>query len=206
MSKHLIVDDEDWLAVLARVEEPLLMSLAGNSAEGDWRLPAVVAGDQAREAWWRIYQVVRDGLAAAREHRLLAADGRRELAPLALVELAASDLQLLTAVARECTRALAGLGGDDLQELLAEIASTWSPYPSNPYADRPTAEDLVGDLVRVLTVLGLAPDADVAALTQVVGAGDRVLSREQEDAYARYARRWVKAQNGNELQLFALGV
>jgi hypothetical protein len=204
MSRHLIVDDEDWLAMLSRVEEPLLMSLAAYSGEGDWSLPAVVAGDEAREARWRIYQSVRDGLAAARQHRMLAADGRRELAPLAVVELAASDVQLLTAVARECSRALAGLGGDDLRELLQEIASTWSA-PASPYAARPTAEDLVGDVVRVLAVLGLPPDPDVTMLAEVVGEGDRVLTGEQEHAYTRYARRWVKAQDGSELQLFAFG-
>jgi hypothetical protein len=205
MSQHLIIDDEDWLAMLGRVEEPLLMSLAASTAEDGWRLPALVTGDQAREAWWRVYQLVRDGLAAARQHRLLAADRRRELAPLALVELAASDLQLLAAVARECCRALSGLGGDDLQELLGEIASTWRPYPSNPYAAQSTAEDLVGDLVRVQASLGLAPDADVTALIEVIGVGDRVLTEKQEQAYARYARRWVRAQDGSELQLFAFG-
>jgi hypothetical protein len=42
-------------------------------------------------------------------------------------------------------------------------------------------------------------------LAEVVGAGDRVLTDEQERAYARYARRWVKAQDGSELQLFAFG-
>jgi hypothetical protein len=65
-----------------------------------------------------IFQAVRDAFAAAERHRRLAADGYYELAPLALVEIAGADLEVLNRVIYECSRARAGLGTAELAELL----------------------------------------------------------------------------------------
>lgn len=203
MSVHLILDDEDWRGMLEAIEEPLLLQITGaprEPGEDDWRLPAVFAGREVVEAHWRIAKAVRSGLENAQRHRLLAADGRHEFAPLVAVELATADVDLLATVARECNRALAGLGDDDLWELLGEVAD-------------PGGRDvqvLVAELVKVLGPLRLPSDADTEALIEVIGtdtgARDQVLTVQQEQAYGRFARRWVRAMDGDSLQLFAFGV
>lgn len=212
---HLIPDDEDWFEMLRRIEEPLLWGLSG-AQDGDrvpmgsagWNLPAAVASDQAREAWWRVYQAVKDGLDVARRRRLLASDGRRELAPLALVDVADRDVDVLTKLGDECNRALAGLGSSDLAELLGQLAEGFQRQPS----------ELIADLIRVAATLRLAvaharasgedrlPDVDVLTAAIRGTTADLVLTPDQERAYARFARRWVAATEGDHLRLFALGV
>jgi hypothetical protein len=63
-------------------------------------------------------RAVRDAFAAAERHRLLAADGYYELAPLTLVEITGADLEVLNRVTYECSRARAGQGSAELAELL----------------------------------------------------------------------------------------
>lgn len=211
MTTHLVPDDEDWMALLQGLEEPLLIGVSGRPDDEGWKLPWILTSHQPREAWWRIYQAVRNSLAEARQRRLLAASGRRELAPLALAELADPDVGVLATVAEECNRALAGLGSRDLAELLHEVAGGFDTG----------AEQLVRDLARVVATLRLRLDArtgaedqlaDVDVLTAAVRStsGDETLTADQERAYGRFMRRWVEAMNGDAhdqaLRLFAYGV
>jgi hypothetical protein len=111
---HLVPVDEDWVALLDQIEEPLLMQLTGVQDHDSWELPDVFTGEFARDSWWRIRQAVRAAFERAERHRLLAPDGKFELAPLALVEIAKADV--LIDVAYECSRAQAGLGSADLAD------------------------------------------------------------------------------------------
>lgn len=209
---YLLPVDEDWFALLQRLEEPLLIDLCAPPSPGyqPWRLPPLFSSGRAREAWWRIYQAVRDGFDRARRRRLLAPDGKFELAPLLALELDPADVETLSGAARECSRALAGLGEDELAPALSQIAENWDAGGDR---QRDTSvQGLVADLLRVAQGLWLAGhlDPDGQLLLELVRGqhGDLVLTAGQERAYAKFVRRFLTAQGDDDetLRLWAMGV
>jgi hypothetical protein len=184
---HLIPVDEGWMAMLRQIEEPLLFHLVDAGQDDEWRLPHVLRGEVARDAWWRIFQAVRAAFAEAEHHRLLAAAGTYELAQLAVVEIAGADLEVLNKVAIGYASARAGVGGAELAELLADL----EPEPQTIGGANTGA---VQALVHVVNTLCLPPDGDMRLLVELVRRGigaDVVLAPAEEDAYRRYVRRWV---------------
>ncbi|MGR6970251.1 hypothetical protein ACU639_11660 [Streptomyces cynarae] len=177
-SVRLVVVDPELDAQCERVEQHLLVPLAGAPREGaDHALFA-----EGLAAFRRVRATLAE--AVARGPRVWTPNGRWEHEGLRVVQLPAEETDLLYALLRELSGALVA-----------------SPQPSGGVAaflgdvsaEGESATGLVGALARVLSMVDLAPDADTDVLftTLRTAAGDEEvrLSYAQEEAWQRLAHR-----------------
>ncbi|MPY61997.1 hypothetical protein [Streptomyces spongiae] len=183
MSVHLIVVDPDLDAQCERVEERLLVPLAGSiRGTGDDALCA-----DGLAAFRRIRTELTD--AVARGPRVWTPNGRWEHEGLRIARIPVRDTDVLYALLRELSAAL--VSPPDLPGPSGVVAALRATVPSTGPAED-TAVGLVGALARVLSLVDLAPDADTAALFAVLeaaGGEDVRLTYAQEDAWQRLAHR-----------------
>jgi hypothetical protein len=180
---RLIVVDPDLDAQCDRVEERLLVPLAGATrGTGDHALCA-----DGLAAFRRIRTALTD--AVARGPRVWTPNGRWEHEGLRIASIPARDTDVLYALLRELSAAL--LTEPDLSGPPGVVAALHGTIPSTrPTED--TAVGLVGALARVLSLVDLAPDADTTALFAVLEAADGEdvrLTYAQEDAWQGFAHR-----------------
>ncbi|MGW5665751.1 hypothetical protein ACWEWG_38015 [Streptomyces sp. NPDC003758] len=177
-SVRLVVVDPELDAQCERVEQHLLVPLAGAPREGcDHALFA-----DGLAAFRRVRAALAE--AVARGPRVWTPNGRWEHEGLRVVQLPTEETDLLYALLRELSGALVA-----------------SPQPSggvaaflgDASAEGESAAGLVGALARVLSMVDLAPDADTDVLftTLQTAAGDEDvrLSYAQEEAWQRLAHR-----------------
>lgn len=213
---RLVIDDGEAHALLWRSED-LLLQLAANEEHAEpgtesWHLPQPLAGRVALDALYRIWDapVLVDEQCHPSTGRTLAPDGRYEHAPLRLIPVDQHDIDLLFAAAATCNQALTP-GFDngsveyaDLRELLHAIEPDPDLWPNRNVPDTPGG--VVDPLVRLVTLLDLAPDTDIELLTQRLTTDNTannniVLSPNEEAAYQRFATRWVAIlSDGDPLQ------
>lgn len=180
---RLLPAEEHFLRDLFSLEEPLLIWLwettrdARAGADDVYELPAGLDGEQARDAWSRIFTVLPAGLRnewrALRTgqepeggNRIYGANGH-EHTPLYAVPVDQGDIDVLVELLDHCRKALARESGySDLHSILDE-AGEW--YGNAERADRPeTAEQVVGRLARAVAVLQLDHDGDLEMLLEAV--------------------------------------
>ncbi|KUF17410.1 hypothetical protein [Streptomyces silvensis] len=213
----LLPDDEDWLAQLMGMEEPLLMQLALNSraaAEGRedvWEMPADLDGAAVHDAFGRLYQAlpaplrhtaantgrsVPDSNRPAGTYTLYAPDGRYEYTPLYPADVDPDDVAVLAAALAHFRTALEGTDGTDLADFLQQMADEWSEPGRRREPDDGTR--LVDSFAHGLAVLQLPHQPDTEQLLDAVAAtapGSEavpariVLTEAQNDAYQRFMTR-----------------
>ncbi|MFJ8360047.1 hypothetical protein [Streptomyces sp. NPDC093984] len=176
-SVRLVVVDPELDAQCDRVEQRLLVPLAGAPREGcDHALFA-----DGLAAFRRVRATLAE--AVARGPRVWTPNGRWEHEGLRVVQLPAEETDLLYALLRELSGALVASpqpsGG--VAAFLGEVSSNGE-----------SAAGLVGALARVLSMVDLAPDADTEVLFTALkapGSEDVRLSYAQEEAWQRLAHR-----------------
>lgn len=184
--ERLIVVDGELTDQLDLVGRCLLTPLADPGTVAG--RPPVTDPAAASEALRRLTETVSE--AVARGPRVWAPNGRWEHAGLRLVRLSSADVDVLYAVLRELSGALAAPAPADgdagapgrLTALLAELATAAGQTPAA----------LVGALARVLATVDLVPDGDTALLALALRAADGEdvrLTSEQEEAWQRLAHR-----------------
>ncbi|TGN72208.1 hypothetical protein E5083_30175 [Streptomyces bauhiniae] len=213
----LLPDDEDWLAQLMGMEEPLLMQLALNTraaAAGDqdvWEMPAGLDGAAVHDAFGRLYQAlpaplrhtaantgrsVPDRDRPAGTYTLRAPDGRYEYTPLYPADVDPGDIAVLAAALAHFRTALQGTDGTELADFLQQIADEWSEPGRHQEPDDGTR--LVDSFARGLAVLQLPRQHDTEQLLDAVAAAapgsetvpeQIVLTETQNDAYQRFMTR-----------------
>ncbi|MFF4651782.1 hypothetical protein [Streptomyces sp. NPDC001380] len=202
--ERLVLVDVELAGQFDLVEGRLLAPLAESGAVPGGRpgpaaaCPAA-APAAALGALRRLRGVVSE--AVDRGPRVWAPNGRWEHAGLRLVRLPVDDVDLLYAVLRELSAALAapdaeggpgagrprgsaggGTGHGGPGPLLDELAAAAGETPAA----------LVGALARVLAAVDLVPDADTALLARALRAADRGdvrLTADEEEAWQRLAHR-----------------
>ncbi|MEU7002570.1 hypothetical protein [Nonomuraea sp. NPDC046570] len=186
MTTVLLPDLGDDLVHVLNELEKLLLTYAIWESEGDvevGELPAPLEGRVALEALQRVSSMIavtqgRRAPVVGRGGRLLAADGRYELVPLRLVDVAQADVDTLAAAARVLGDPDAG---DVVREGLEEGRADMS------------GAGLVLRAAQLAALLGLAATDDSKLLCgRLAAAGpadDVVLTAGQQDAYQRTVTR-----------------
>ncbi len=132
-------------------------------------------------------------MAKADPARPLRNDGREQLVPLMVLEVATEDLHAvgLGLTSRALGRALLPGGHSTVAEALEDMAA--GHLDSSLIGDRPTPADLVAEAARLHGLLDLPPDDHVARLTAALpgGGGDVVLSPQLEEDYELLVDRFL---------------
>ncbi|MFG2236151.1 hypothetical protein ACGFNX_40215 [Streptomyces sp. NPDC048723] len=184
--QRLLPAEEHFLRDLFSLEEPLLIWLwetardARAGADDVYELPAGLDGEQARDAWGRIFtalpaglrnewHALRTGQEPEGGNRIYGADGH-EHSPLYAVSVDQGDIDVLVELLNHCRKALARESGySDLHSILDE-AGEW--YGNAEGAEKPeTAEQVVGRLARAVAVLQLDHDGMEPLLEAVSSPG-----------------------------------
>lgn len=193
----LVPDLDGELLVPLRALEEILLSL-GMWEDDDLEdppedrepltLPAPLANGVALAAVQRLSEALRPTQSLGPERgRLLAPDGSYEHAPLSVLELAAADVEVLSATA-------AALGHPALDPDVADVVTTHAHTLGGTYrvpgADR---TELVSLIARLAGLLDLEATEDTLLLVERLVANpldrDLALTAAEERAYARTADR-----------------
>lgn len=206
---RLLPADENFLADLLDLEEPLLMWLSQTTrdaragADDVYKLPAGLDGEAAHDAWGRVFEALPEGLrderhalAASRDatngNKVFGVDGY-EYTPLYAASVDPTDVEVLVALLDHFRKALAYEPGHaDLHSLLDE-AGEWYGNES-PGRVPESAEKVVNRLARAVAVLQLQDDDTAVLLAAVTAAGPDgriVLTETQEQAARRYFDRLI---------------
>jgi hypothetical protein len=178
-SVRLVVVDPDLEAQCDRVEDHLLVPLAGSAREA---LEHTLFTDGLK-AFRRTRETLTE--AVVQGPRVWTPNGRWEHEGLRIVDLPTADTDLLYALLRELSAAL--VTPTDPTEP-SDVVSALRAIPST----EESAVGLVGALARVLSLVDLTPDTDTATLFAAVEAAhgeDVRLTYAQEEAWQRLAHR-----------------
>jgi hypothetical protein len=125
--------------------------------------------------------------------QLYTLDGKFEYVPLFFFQLLEEDLAAVGRAAAQLGSALLPGGDIEMREALRGFSRRGQ-----------TCEDLVMSFAQAHGVLDLEPDGDSRLLVEALAAerGRVVLSREQDEAYRRYAKRFLALHFNDLLDRF----